>query len=33
MYGPLKAVEFAFETTFERRWSASPAYFVGVQRL
>lgn len=25
-------IEFAFETMFERRWSSSPAYFVGVRR-
>ena len=25
-------VVFAHETTFERRWSANPAYFVGVRR-
>lgn len=26
-------VEFAFETSFERRWSSNPAYFVGVRRV
>lgn len=25
-------VVFAYETVFERRWSANPAYFVGIQR-
>jgi 2-polyprenyl-3-methyl-5-hydroxy-6-metoxy-1,4-benzoquinol methylase len=25
-------VAFAYTTTFERRWSANPAYFVGVRR-
>ncbi|GAA0533899.1 class I SAM-dependent methyltransferase [Halorubrum ejinorense] len=25
-------VAFAFRTTFERRWSSNPAYFVGVRR-
>ena len=25
-------VQFVYETTFERRWSANPAYFIGVRR-